>query len=364
MTFTADSLSTFLSGATILQAMTFVIVLLAPRFRQPYANRILIALLLVFCIEKADQLFLASGAVLAHPQFGMIGNLFGALISPLIFLHVCARTDTGFRLNRATALVFIPFVLLVIYAVASFHVLPLEDKRAAFAQGLILTPLNTWIIPVLGDLVSLGIFLAAMRVLHRHDMRVRNWFSEIEDRTLTGLRTLVAMIAILMALHLVWTLTRSPGFGLVLNLAHFILINVLGLTALRPAPQAQGEERALPETAPGNSQADPALLQAIDAALEADKLYLDPDLTVARLARHIRHKPRAVSETINALAGRNFYDHVNRLRIDAAKLQLKAEPDTSILDIAYACGFNSKSAFNTAFKRLTLVTPSAFRRDG
>ena len=62
---------------------------------------------------------------------------------------------------------------------------------------------------------------------------------------------------------------------------------------------------------------------------------------------------------------KNFYNFINEFRIEAAKeiLQDPSSKGKNILQIAYEVGFNSKSAFNTYFKRLTGKTPSAYRKE-
>ncbi|WP_343203072.1 helix-turn-helix domain-containing protein [Stenotrophomonas maltophilia] len=70
-----------------------------------------------------------------------------------------------------------------------------------------------------------------------------------------------------------------------------------------------------------------------------------------------------MSAVINRRFGENFWDYINRQRIEAAAAHLADGADTrTILDIAYACGFTSKSTFNAAFKRQLGETPSVFRK--
>ena len=65
---------------------------------------------------------------------------------------------------------------------------------------------------------------------------------------------------------------------------------------------------------------------------------------------------------INLGGGLNFYDFINRLRVEDACRRLVAGEGSSILDAALDSGFNSKSTFHEAFKKWTGTTPSAYRR--
>jgi AraC-like DNA-binding protein len=99
----------------------------------------------------------------------------------------------------------------------------------------------------------------------------------------------------------------------------------------------------------------------IEQALAGQELTSDSLLNLRSLSRAINEKAHYVSQVINQDLDTNFYELVNRHRIARAKQLLLARQDRTILEIALAVGFNSKSTFNTAFRRLTGVTPSGFR---
>ena len=92
-------------------------------------------------------------------------------------------------------------------------------------------------------------------------------------------------------------------------------------------------------------------------------MFREPALTIAQLARRSGYPEYLVSAVINRRFGGNFWDYVNRHRIDSVRAALAdADDRRSILEIAYDAGFTSKSTFNTAFKRIVGETPSAYRR--
>lgn len=102
------------------------------------------------------------------------------------------------------------------------------------------------------------------------------------------------------------------------------------------------------------------LLTKADGVLE--DLYLDPNLTVGKLAHAVSVPDHRLSSALNAYRGLNFFGYVNLRRIEEAK-RLLNETERSVTEIGYACGFNSKSTFYTAFKGLTGQTPSTFREN-
>ncbi|WP_418510590.1 helix-turn-helix transcriptional regulator [Corallibacter sp.] len=93
------------------------------------------------------------------------------------------------------------------------------------------------------------------------------------------------------------------------------------------------------------------------------ELHKESDLKVARLAEEIGLSARNTSLLIKEYHKGNFYDYINSFRIEEAKkLLLNSNNDLTILSIIYESGFNSKSVFNTVFKKNVGMTPSEFRQ--
>jgi len=106
------------------------------------------------------------------------------------------------------------------------------------------------------------------------------------------------------------------------------------------------------------------ILLHLKKTMEKDKVYLDPDLTLTKLAESTAIPAKHLSQIINEQYELNFNDFINRYRVDEAKRKLldPAAKDFKLLRIAFEAGFNSKSVFNIAFKKNTGVSPSEFRR--
>ena len=98
--------------------------------------------------------------------------------------------------------------------------------------------------------------------------------------------------------------------------------------------------------------------------VELDKPYLECDLTLGELATAVQATPHQLSQVLSTQLGLSFFDYVNGLRVEAVKATL-ARPQSvgrPLLEIALECGFGSKSAFNDAFKRITGMSPSVYRK--
>jgi ligand-binding sensor domain-containing protein/AraC-like DNA-binding protein len=106
------------------------------------------------------------------------------------------------------------------------------------------------------------------------------------------------------------------------------------------------------------------VLPKLERLMEKDKVFLDAELNLQQLARKVGIHYNYLSRIINEKFGLSYNDYVNGYRIQEARRML-ADPEhaeKTILDIAYDTGFYSKSVFNTAFKKITGMTPSQYRK--
>ncbi len=105
---------------------------------------------------------------------------------------------------------------------------------------------------------------------------------------------------------------------------------------------------------------DQELLAELKALLIEQKLFADTNLNLQKLARKAGHPPRRISRVVNVLTGQNFSQWVNATRIEAVCLLLQ-DADISITQAMHDAGFSTKSNFNREFKRVTGLSPSAWR---
>lgn len=102
----------------------------------------------------------------------------------------------------------------------------------------------------------------------------------------------------------------------------------------------------------------------LEGIMQSQQLFLRSDLTLPKLAQTVGCSVNHLSQVINSGFGMSFFDYLNRHRVDYAK-ELLATSDRisgAILNIAFAVGFNSNSAFYAAFKKRVGQTPAQYRR--
>jgi AraC-like DNA-binding protein len=100
----------------------------------------------------------------------------------------------------------------------------------------------------------------------------------------------------------------------------------------------------------------------IENLIQEEQLYQNPELTLTDLAKKLETNASVISKTINQGFQMNFNDCINNYRIEAVKNSFSngEHKKTTLLGIAYDCGFNSKATFNRAFKKNTGKTPKEF----
>jgi YesN/AraC family two-component response regulator len=97
--------------------------------------------------------------------------------------------------------------------------------------------------------------------------------------------------------------------------------------------------------------------------MEKEKLFQEADLTLHELAGRLQSPTYQVSQALNEGMKKNFYDLVNGHRVEEAKRLLldSKNRNYTILSVGFEAGFNSKTTFNTVFKKFTGMTPTEFR---
>ena len=105
-------------------------------------------------------------------------------------------------------------------------------------------------------------------------------------------------------------------------------------------------------------------INTVKKYISEQKPYLDSSLTMQDLARQLNMSTRDLSILINHHLNQHFFDFVNEYRIKKAMsiLEDPSSKNLTILEILFDVGFNSKSPFNTAFKKHTNVTPTVYRQ--
>jgi AraC-like DNA-binding protein len=103
------------------------------------------------------------------------------------------------------------------------------------------------------------------------------------------------------------------------------------------------------------------ILKKLKLVMDEEKPFLKPDFSLPELANQLKLSVHQLSQAINDGLGKSFFEMTAEHRIHQAKVLLKEKSHIKVEEIAEEVGYNSKSSFNTAFKKLTGMTPSEWR---
>jgi len=100
----------------------------------------------------------------------------------------------------------------------------------------------------------------------------------------------------------------------------------------------------------------------LNILVKENAIYKNEDLTLVELAKQLKVHPNHLSQVINEMEGKNFYNYINSLRIkEFIKLaSIQENKKYTMISLAYDCGFSTKSTFNKHFKLQTGKTPTEF----
>ncbi len=113
-----------------------------------------------------------------------------------------------------------------------------------------------------------------------------------------------------------------------------------------------------------NDKKQESAFYRIDDYIVGNRLYLDAEINKDNLSKRFKISTSQLSMLINGHCGCNFSDYINKQRVNQAKELLKDDSFSgyTIVAIGLECGFNSKSTFYSAFKKITGVIPVQFKK--
>jgi AraC-like DNA-binding protein len=347
------------------------------------SHRLLSATLFAFALSMIWFVLWDSKYILSVPHLSMIEAPFENAIGPLFFLYTLSLTKKDFVFKRVYWLHFIPFIATIFYFIP-FYTRSAEEKIAFNEQSYHQLP-NLWFyFSVFSTLYNVVYILLMMLVIARHQRTVKKYYSSTGKVNLRWMQLLFlqAVFAFVTCVFLGFIGFRNANaFS---NIVFSITIYAMGYYGMKQKEIFGGFHEEINTDAPealviatpeetqkkyekSGLKQDKAnqLLHQLDDLMNSEKLYLEPELNLQQLADRLGVSIHHVSQVLNQYKRQSFFDYVNQLRVEEFKLQLM-NPDKqhlSLLGLAFECGFNSKAAFNIAFKKQTGLTPSAYRNN-
>ena len=304
-------------------------------------------------------------------------------IAPAFLFQVLLLTQPNRSISRGQVMRHLALPLLVLPFVTAFLLAPFEMREIVYAGG----DLSDTSVSLFVASLALFLFVPIVHfqwffyaclvffIQHRHRARLKKVFASTENYEVFWVAVIAAVLGLFALMSLVSFVLELQGskdflppiISSSLVLLFIVLLTVHGLRQAPGLQAARHEMRVANEECAKYSKSalDQSHAQRIATKLHRvmseEKVYRDPNLSLSKLAHRIGSSPNYLSQTLNEHMGKSFFDYVNAWRIDEAQEHLTGSR-MNILSITYETGFNSRSAFYSAFKKHTGMTPTQFRK--
>ena len=374
----------FLIGAAF---ALFFAVLLSNKKAKRLPDQVLSAWFLIIMLHLLGYYTYYEKAYLEYPHLLGLEDAFPFLYGPLLFIYtdtLRARTPT---FKKSYWLHFIPFLLSNLLYLPYYLADGSRKVDLYFAGEL----------PFIKVVIALKLLAGPVYVvwvwilLKKHRANIQQYFSFREKIDLNWLKHLTFGFGAFLIVVLISFFTEQIVFPInsdfMISTAVAVCVIALGYWGFKQgaifAEASLPATEATPRVAPGASPPDgkeiqpvkyeksglkekdaKAYLKILTAYMEEEKPYLNSTLTIEEVAKTLDIPRHSLTQIINQKLGKNFYQFVNDYRVEESKKRLldPANQPLTLLAIGYDSGFNSKSSFNTIFKRATGMTPSQFKK--
>lgn len=297
-------------------------------------------------------------------------------VGPLLYFYIQKNIKDDYKITRYSILHFIPYVISLIY------IIPFLFQSGEYKMQAFLATINTgdlgepYFLPFFRGMYNIIYFIISMRLILRYKRNLPNTASNIDNSYHRWLIFFSSFLLLPMLSLTIFAVNGLNGFSLelvylsiFLFLASIYLFILFKPSVFKPfphqlhqEPSGQEKSRKYEKSNLKNAEKD-RYLKKLEDYMDSDKPYRKPELTLHGLSKQINISPHHLSQIINEKLNCHFLDFINGHRIEEAKEKLvdQSNANYTIESIAYEVGFNSKSTFYTAFKKVTKTTPAKFR---
>ena len=361
-------------SVAVFQYLLMAVFLLTHKKRQWLSNRILAGFLISKTLSLTSLIFyFFRYPIWIHcPHLFFIGGSFVFLEAPLLYLYTKSMTHRDIRFKKSYILHFTPFFIDTIHRTFQYHIHSADVKRELLRSGAVIFSYHEVLIRDIAFYVQfIGYVVTSLVVLRIYRTELKKKYSSIERINLSWLSFVlygfitINSIGFLVFVHEFVT----GGSNLLLSLtikisfvAFSVMIVYKGLSqpeifsGFHREPLRQKYEKSLL-----NQLDRRRYLKTLRQVMETEKPYLDSSLSLKDLSKKTSIPSHHLSQVLNDCLDQNFFDFVNKYRIEECKRILSKQSGyKTILEVLYNTGFNTKSVFNRVFKKHTGMTPTEF----
>lgn len=364
-------------------ALLFTLYLLSSQNQRKISNRLLAAFFTLELMDAGGRLY--SSIYDHYPALGLLLNSLVFIKLPILYLYVLSVIYSDFVLKFKHLWHLSGYIIVTLGFFPEFYSLSRETQLNLMDSGEFKHLKARYFSYALIHLqIFFYFFLIFKRIAHFRIILKENYSSEkaLSYKWVLQLSYLFALIALIATVKNILLFFGNPKIFeyaqwatvfIACNLVAWIVIKGIhspelftGVKqSLKSANQMLSENiDQASDTIPILTPEEENQLSEIDLLIQKEKYYTNPELSLAGLANQLNIPTRSLSILINHKKGQHFFDFINQYRIEEAKKLLKdPKQNLTIQQIFFQVGFNSKSSFNTAFKRFTGTTPSDYKKE-
>ncbi len=363
---------------------------LATKKRVEISDRILVACLLTFAFKFGLYLM-----HLEHSEFFDLAFSMGLMpltFGPYLYLYTTYLVERKVRFEYTDLLHFLPFVIVTACYFIFFKDVVDFNEVNYFQNDYYLWVRILYGIIFIISIVAYTVFTYVKLWRFRKDM-ASNFSYWTRQLRLLWLNFIPALFVLLFLIYFIAGAINAFSFKKVFDisaLSHIGLtiiafaisyFGVRQMSLFRPVYIKVAKERPeiandAKESAEDGAQIErktkvrfteeeaQALIVKLNRHMEEERPYINPELTLYDLSSQLNLTKNELTDLLNNHIGKNFFAFVNEFRLKAVIRKFE-NPDFghyTIIAIAYDCGFNSKSTFNSIFKQHTGQTPSEYKK--
>jgi len=300
---------------------------------------------------------------------------------PLFYLFVLAVCYSDFRLKWKHLVHLLPFLLVNLIFIPRIYLSTNIDKDT-FVATLNQMP-EIYLIQILIEFQYVFYIVSVFLILKKYREIYLENYADSSTATYKWLFQITCVFLIAHSIVALKNVLRYSGFREIFLWAN-VLVGTIALfitcwfimkalnhpelfrgvnSKLKLAKDILPEVEEKPQSTDVQDELISRQISTLKQYMAEKEPFLDPSLTIQELANQIDIPVRDLSVLINHQMDQHFFDFVNEYRIQKAMNILKdqSKSQLTVLEILYEVGFNSKSSFNTSFKKYTNLTPTAYR---
>lgn len=364
---------------TLFVSLFLAFFLFTVKTKHKTSNSLFAFFLLLTALDSIDPLL---SLVIKNPSNpGMLRTTFAFMQIPVFYLYVLSVCYSDFKLKPKYLIHLLPFLIVNLILLPRFYAVDLASKISFIQNRQNMIELQ--LIHILFHVQVVAYITAVFVILKRTKKLYLENHSGTSINSYNWLFQFTSVLTILYLIALVKNIFKFSDYPYIsewikIGIVPFQLVVICWYlykalnhpelfrnidSKLKLVQDIISEEKNTEQKNTNEKEYSQELIK-LKQYMAEEKPFLNPSLTIQDVSAAIQIPVRDLSLLINHKLEQHFYDFVNTYRIENAMNILKdvTKSKVTILEILYDVGFNSKSSFNTAFKKHTGNTPTTYRK--